>query len=107
VTLRPGSEAIVLAEERVVDWEGLHSLSVEELDRIELKLGVTAGYLVVRGERRQLPIGSTLNAGVFRWQLGPAFLGEYNLEFEKPNADPIRVRVNVRPKNYSAPKLRQ
>jgi len=41
------------------------------------------GYLIVGDELRRLPIGSTLNsaAGVFSWQLGPGFLGDFHLVF--------------------------
>ncbi len=41
------------------------------------------GYLVVVNELRPLPIGSTFDRGrgVFYWQPGPGFLGEYSLVF--------------------------
>jgi len=47
---------------------------------------------------RPLPIGSTLEGGVFYWQAGPGFLGEYQLLFERPDAPPVRVKVNIRPR---------
>ena len=42
-----------------------------------------AGYLVVGNELRRLPVGSTFDAerGLFSWQLGPGFVGEYNFVF--------------------------
>jgi hypothetical protein len=44
-----------------------------------------AGYLVVGDELRQLPIGSFLDReqGIFFWQPGPAFIGEYQFVFIK------------------------
>ncbi len=55
------------------------SIDIQELDRIQLEVGADAGFLIVNGERRPLPIGSTLRDGVFYWQPGPGFLGEYQL----------------------------
>jgi hypothetical protein len=45
--------------------------------------GFTHGYLVNGSELKPLPIGSTLNhrRGVFYWQLGTGFRGDYNLIF--------------------------
>jgi hypothetical protein len=78
------------------------SLDVEEMDRIEVPVGGTSGYLVANGERQPLPIGSTLQGGVFYWQLAPVFLGEYNMFFEQPGARPTHLRVVVHPKSYSS-----
>ena len=78
------------------------SLEVQEMDRIELPLGATSGYMVANGEMQPLPVGSTLQGGVFYWQLAPVFLGEYNLVFERPGSGPTHVRVVVQPKTYSA-----
>jgi hypothetical protein len=81
--------------------EEMLSLDVEEMDLIEVPLGGTSGYVVANGERQPLPIGSTLQGGVFYWQLAPVFLGEYNMVFERPGARPTHLRVVVHPKNYS------
>ena len=78
------------------------SMQVEEMDRIEVPVGATDGYVVANDEREPLPIGSTLKDGVFYWQLAPVFLGEYNLVFENQGLPPKHVRVAVRPKAYSA-----
>jgi hypothetical protein len=69
---------------------------MRELDRLELEVGADTGYLLVNGEQRPLPIGSTLRDGVFYWQAGPGFLGEYQLVFERPGAEPMPVKVTVR-----------
>ncbi len=78
------------------------SMEIEEMDRIEVPLGATWGYVVANGERQPLPVGSTLLGGVFYWQLAPVFLGEYNMVFERPGAGPTHLRVVVHPKKYSA-----
>jgi hypothetical protein len=75
-------------------------VEIEELGRIELKIGATRGYLLVQGERRMLPAGSSIKRGVFYWQAGPGFLGEYQLVFERPGAPDLIVRVTIRPKRF-------
>jgi hypothetical protein len=84
------------------DMNGALSMEVEEMDRIEVPLGATSGYMVANGEMQPLPVGSTLRGGVFYWQLAPVFLGEYDMVFERPGASPTHLRVIVRPKSYSA-----
>ena len=55
---------------------------------MEIKLStnteeISAGYLVVGEQLRELPIGSTLDKenGIFYWQPGPGFIGEYRFVF--------------------------
>jgi len=86
-----------------VDNEGTVSLEVEELSRIELPLGATSAYLLVGDQRTALPIGSALQNGVFYWQLGPGFLGDYPMVFERPDGTSLRLRVRVRPGTNHAP----
>jgi hypothetical protein len=74
-----------------------HLIDMEELERIELQLGGTSGYLLVNGERRPLPVGSTLKDGSFYWQPGLGFLGGYDLIFDRENAAPVNVRVTIHP----------
>jgi len=63
-----------------------------------------AGYMVVGGEPRSLPIGSTLDAekGTFSWIPGPGFLGTYELVFSREDAAGFTIRipiqVTIRPK---------
>ena len=76
------------------------SIEIRELDRIELEVEASDGFLIVNGERRPLPIGSTLKDGVFYWQAGPGFLGEYELQFERPGEPPLLVKVNIQPRPY-------
>jgi hypothetical protein len=59
------------------------------------------GYLVVKGELRALPVGSSLErSGTFYWQPGPGFFGRYQLVFIRTNCpgnkERIRLIVEVR-----------
>ncbi len=82
------------------DADGGYSVTMEEVGHIELHLGATVGGVLVQGELHPLPTGSTLKGGVFYWQPGPGFLGEYTLQFERPDGTRIPVRVNIVPKRY-------
>jgi hypothetical protein len=77
-----------------------YSVAMEEMGRIELHIGAVRGNLLVLGEAQTLPIGSSLKDGVFYWQPGPGFLGEHNLQFERPNGTTIPVRVRIVPRQY-------
>lgn len=56
-----------------------------------------AGYMVVGDKLKELPIGSTFdqNRGIFYWQPGPGFIGEYRFQFIGTNAQGIRITKNV------------
>ena len=71
---------------------------MQELESIELELGASEGRLLVNGEVRSLPIGSTLKGGVFYWQAGPGFLGNYEFVFERPGLPDLKMRVTIEPK---------
>lgn len=87
-------------------------LEIEELERIEIELpglpggSSWTGAMRTGGDLRPLPIGSTLDEedGVYYWQLGPGFLGEYQLEFSRPGMAPVVIRIRVAPKG-SGPNL--
>jgi hypothetical protein len=100
VTLRRGFDLEGRSEPLSRDAAGTYVFRMDELERIELQVGATNGHLLVNGEQRPLPIGSTLKDGVFYWQAGPGFLGEYDLLFERPDSAPVRVRVVIHPKSY-------
>ncbi len=76
------------------------SLEIEEMGRVEIPLGAIRGYQVVNGERVALPIGSSLKRGVFYWQPGPGFLGEYDLVFERQDGSEVSLPVKIRVKAY-------
>jgi hypothetical protein len=83
------------------DADGDYLVTIEEVGHIELHLGADTGYMLVQGDAQPLPPGSTLKGGVFYWQPGPGFLGEYTMQFERPNRTRISVRVNIVPKRYA------
>ena len=74
-------------------------LAVDE-GQLELPLDAISGYQLVNGEHRPLPIGSSLKRGVFYWQPGPGFLGQYQLVFEHKDGTESRLRVKIRAKTY-------
>jgi len=82
------------------DSDGTYSVTMEEVGLIELHLGAASGNTLVQGEARALPTGSTLKGGVFYWQPGPGFLGEYTMRFARPDGTTIPVRVKIVPKRY-------
>jgi uncharacterized repeat protein (TIGR01451 family) len=81
--------------------DGSYAIEMEELGLLELRLGAAHGHMLVAGQRTPLPVGSTLKAGVFYWQAGLGFLGDYQLVFERPDGSEVRVQVRVRPKRFS------
>jgi hypothetical protein len=80
----------------------------QSLDSVEHSTEVSecfySGYLKFQDELRPLPIGSTLDrsTGVFTWQPGPGFLGEYEFVFIRESStgsqEKIRVRVLIHPR---------
>jgi hypothetical protein len=83
------------AEPILSDEHGTYTVELEELGRIELHLGAMLGHQLVNGQPAPLPPGSSLKDGVFYLQGGPGLLGDYQLVFERPDGDEIRVRLRV------------
>ncbi|MCP5104612.1 MAG: hypothetical protein GY950_14595 [bacterium] len=80
------------------------------MTRIEIRLDSLSlpgwiGYHLVGGQMKALPIGSTLDRerGIFYWQPGPGFLGEYIFIFIKKHPsgqlECKRVLVTIIPKS--------
>jgi len=72
------------------DKNGIYILQSKELERIQVYLrGIgedvsrLSGFMRVGDQFKPLPIGSTLDSkqGVFYWQPGPGFVGDYHLVF--------------------------
>jgi hypothetical protein len=84
---------------------GTRVVPVAQGERVEVVLPrARASYVgsqVINGERRALPLGSSLDAGsgTFYWQPAAGFLGSYDLEFTTPGRTerPLRVRAVVGP----------
>jgi hypothetical protein len=68
------------------DADGVITIEAEELDRIELKTGATAGHLVTPAGPAPLPIGSRIDPedGTFTWLAGVGFVGRYDFVFDTP-----------------------
>jgi 5-hydroxyisourate hydrolase-like protein (transthyretin family) len=90
--------------------EGWNVVAVPQDGRIEIQLPPSAadsyeGVQQVAGERRPLPLGSSIDAqaGIFYWQPAAAFLGKYDLVFAASAGDKaagggtVSVRVVVGP----------
>ena len=101
VRLRRGYDLYREPEPLIPDNDGTLTVEMEELGRIELQLGATAGHLVLNGERHPLPPGSSLKGGVFYYQLAPGCLGVYPLVFQRPDGTQVHVKVRVHPKAYA------
>ncbi|HEY3440674.1 MAG TPA: carboxypeptidase regulatory-like domain-containing protein [Paludibaculum sp.] len=76
-------------------------IEIEELGHVVMQLprgSPWRGRMVHNEDRVPLPVGSTLESetGVFVWQVGPGFLGQYLLEFDN-GVETRTVRVIVRP----------
>jgi hypothetical protein len=87
---------------------GKLELETKELQWIRLSLGdcidhnrAYSGYMMVNGQLRRLPPGSTLNRnGSFSWQLSAGFVGEYQLVFfitENGVTRKKEIKVNILP----------
>ncbi|MGD2086365.1 MAG: hypothetical protein PVH61_09300 [Candidatus Aminicenantes bacterium] len=92
------------------DHNGLITIEIKELERLEIHLEGTrglaplsdyTGYLVVGDQLKTLPVGSHLDSekGVFSWGAGPGFVGNYQLVFVNSNGQLLRrVNIKIRPK---------
>jgi hypothetical protein len=121
VYLRRGYRPDSLPDSIYPDANGVINIEAHEIDRIELvldqdgldesRLGQKGnierisksikkkfyGYLVVGDELRPLPLGSTLDTtyGIFYWQLGPGFVGKYQLVFVYEAGNDSIIKKNV------------
>lgn len=89
---QPGEPAVI---ETIYPGDGgIITVDIEELERVEIHFpGGTHNI-------SPLPVGSTLDTprGIFYWQPGPGFVGDYEFEFMKPEgakSKKIRLRVRI------------
>lgn len=106
MTMRRGYDPRSPEETLTSGDSGTISIDTQELGRIELNLGASAGWQMVDGRRKALPTGSSLRDGVFYWQIGPAFLGNFDFVFQTSQpggkTKEVRIRVRVNPRRWSA-----
>ncbi|MGE5342316.1 MAG: hypothetical protein ACM3SY_12640 [Candidatus Omnitrophota bacterium] len=71
-----------------------------DLNRLFPHAGPFTGYLTVGNHLRPLPVGSTLDAatGMFYWEPGPGFLGDFDLTFTTDDSSGRKSVRNVRVK---------
>jgi hypothetical protein len=100
VRLRHGLDVNSRLRPIALDSDGCYTVTMEEVGHIEVHLGAARGNLLVEGETHELPIGSTLKGGIFYWQPGPGFLGDYAMQFERPDGTRIPLLVKIVPKRY-------
>jgi len=86
------------------DENGNLDIQIEELGRVEINLGRPGwiGFQVIGDQLRALPIGSTMNSkeGVFCWQPGAGFIGNYQLIFiEKKRNRLKKINITIIPKH--------
>jgi hypothetical protein len=122
VRVKRGYNPEALAEAISPDADGVINIEAQEVDRIKVALSENGaseslpdrvrgrekpartsdheyvGYLIVGNQLRPLPIGSFLDSmrGVFSWQLGPGFIGEYNFVFMSQDRSGIKNKKNIR-----------
>ena len=97
------------------DENGQYTIEIKELERLVISLEDPDtstdnknilpfpgkhydGYLANGDELKPLPIGSTLDPrrGIFYWQPGPGFLGEFRLVFFKTDQEGNIIEKDVR-----------
>ncbi|MCP4147334.1 MAG: hypothetical protein GY757_06240 [bacterium] len=109
ITVIKGTRANTVPENYYPGDNGRLILETKETEALEIHLaapGIPAAksHFLYRQPTVQLPIGSTFDAerGIFYWQPGPGFLGEYTLEFvEKDKEGTIKrkqIIIKVIPK---------
>jgi subtilisin family serine protease len=120
VSVRLGYNANVEPMEFHPSENGIISIKITELERVEIRLfpviaaglaplytglaplytglaPLYTGYLTVGDRLKPLPVGSTLDRekGVFYWQPGPGFVGTYELVFVMVGPDGTPKRKNI------------
>ena len=101
ILVRRGFDPNQQPEALLPDRQGDYSIQMEQLGRIEVQSGAVDGYQLVKGQRRSLPIGSSIKDGTFYWQAGAGFLGQFRLVLVRADSTEIRLDVKIVPKTYS------
>ncbi len=104
-------ECRTLFSKRVLPAGGTNSMieqkTIQPLQRIEIKpmegihsedtLTLVDGYMKIGDEFRALPVGSTLDIknGIFYWQPGPGFIGDFNIVFLMQDSEGNIIEKNI------------
>jgi uncharacterized repeat protein (TIGR02543 family) len=95
VLMKKGYEINALSEAVYPDNEGVIAIDLKEDERLEVllksddPLAAVSGYAVIGNRLQMLPVGSTLDRvrGIFYWQPGAGFFGEYSFVFIEKSVD--------------------
>ncbi len=107
VIIGKGCNWDTMPQEIYPDEKGDIHIEIRELERVEIDLGCPQwrGYHVIEDQLRPLPVGSTLDTerGIFYWQPGPGFIGQYQLVFisrEEENGELTKktIKISIMPK---------
>jgi len=99
VRVKKGFNADIEANEMYPDEEGVTHIEIRELERVEIHF--SPGVVNIS----TLPIGSTLDVGrgIFYWQPGPGFIGDYEFIFlsRERNGETVKtsIAVKINPKS--------
>jgi hypothetical protein len=105
VAVREGFTLVGSTQQIDRGLDGTRRVWATERDRVEIRVGSSArtddeyaGYLLVDGRLRELPIGSSFDPsrGTFFWQPALGFIGGYDFLFVRTRADGSRERIPVR-----------
>jgi len=113
IAVKKGFAGTIEPREMYPDGNGSITIEIEELQRVEIHLQATQelspsyfiGRQLVGRQLRPLPIGSSLDSakGIFSWQPGPGFVGNYRLVFIKKvnpgEYSKVNIRLNILPKH--------
>ncbi|MGE5344165.1 MAG: BACON domain-containing protein [Candidatus Omnitrophota bacterium] len=86
------------------DDHGVRDIEISELERVEIHpfedvslSSAIEGYRVVGGRLKALPVGSTFDSdkGIFYWQPGPGFIGDYHFVFIATDDDGRLVKRSI------------
>jgi hypothetical protein len=81
-----------------IDKNNMIYLDVRQVEPIKIELGrPMAGYLLINGNYRPLPLGSTLDLekGVFYWLPAPGYYGTFQLVFALSGSGGQLIRKDV------------
>jgi len=94
VLVKKGYEIDALSEAVYPDNKGIIAIDLKEDERLEVLVksdssAAVSGYAVIGNRPQILPVGSTLDRarGIFYWQPGPGFFGEYSFVFIEKSVD--------------------